>query len=64
MQCVYSFYHCSDRSSFVRGIVIVVMSSSKASYSPDDFAPPTASQEAITLHVDWTEEDERKAKRK
>jgi hypothetical protein len=31
---------------------------------PDKYAPPGEDEEALTLHVDWTEDEEIKAKRK
>jgi hypothetical protein len=32
--------------------------------SPDEFAPPELDEQAIILQRDWTEAEERKAKRK
>jgi hypothetical protein len=31
---------------------------------PDHHPPPTEDEEALTLHVDWTKEEEARAKRK
>lgn len=34
------------------------------SVDPTQFAPPREDEEALTLHVDWTKEEELKVKRK
>lgn len=34
------------------------------SADPSQYAPPRDDEEALTLHADWTKEEESKAKRK
>jgi hypothetical protein len=40
------------------------MSDLKIGSNPDEHSPPTYEEEAITLVVDWTPEEEKRAKRK